>query len=113
MKITAVETIQLEPYPFLIVVRVHTDEGLIGVSDTFYTGDAVRGFVHETAASYLLGKDPRDIERHWDALYARTVARWGGVGTELRAISCSTQHSGHPRPVARRADLSAPGRPRA
>jgi L-alanine-DL-glutamate epimerase-like enolase superfamily enzyme len=87
VKITAVETIQLEPYPFLIVVRVHTDEGLIGVSDTFYTGDAVRGFVHETAASYLLGKDPRDIERHWDALYARTVARWGGVGTELRAIS--------------------------
>ena len=70
-----------------IFVRVHTDEGLIGVSDTFYTADAVRGFVHETAASILLGKDPRDIERHWDALYARTVARWGGVGHEMRAIS--------------------------
>ncbi len=87
MKITAVETIQLDPYPFLIIIRVHTDDGLIGVSDTFYTGDAVRGFVHQTAAPYLLGRDPREIERHWDALYARTVARWGGVGTELRAIS--------------------------
>ena len=87
MKITAVETVQLDPYPFLIIIRVHTDEGLIGVSDTFYTGDAVRGFVHEAAAPYLLGKDPRDIERHWNALYARMVARWGGVGTEMRAIS--------------------------
>ena len=87
VKITAIDTIQLEPYPFLILVRVHTDTGLVGVSDTFYTGDAVRGFVHETAAAYLLGKDPRQIERHWDALYAKTVARWGGTGTELRAIS--------------------------
>lgn len=87
MKVTALETIQLEPYPYLIIVRVHTDEGLIGVSDTFYTSDAIGAFVHQTAAPYLLGKDPREVERHWDALYARTVARWGGVGTELRAIS--------------------------
>ncbi len=35
----------------------------------------------------LLGKDPRKIERHWDTMYARTVARWGGSGTEMRAIS--------------------------
>jgi galactonate dehydratase len=87
VKITAIDTIHLDPYPFLILVRVHTDDGLIGVSDTFYTGDAVRGFVHETVAPYLLGKDPRTIERHWEALYARTVARWGGVGMEVRAIS--------------------------
>jgi len=87
VKITAIDTIQLEPYPYLIIVRIHTDDGLIGVSDTFYTGDAIRGFVHETAAGYLLGKDPRQIERHWEALYARNVARWGGVGMELRAIS--------------------------
>jgi galactonate dehydratase len=87
VKITALDTIQLADYPFLIIVRVHTEDGLVGVSDTFYTGDAIRGFVHETAAAYLLGKDPRHIERHWNALYARTVARWGGAGMEIRAIS--------------------------
>jgi galactonate dehydratase len=87
VKISAIDTIQLEAYPYLVIVRVHTDDGLVGVSDTFYTGDAVRGFVHETAAGYLLGMDPRTIERHWDQLYARTVARWGGTGTEVRAIS--------------------------
>ncbi len=87
MKITALETIQLEPFPFLVFVRVHTDEGLIGTSDTFYTTDAVAAFIHQTAGPLLLGTDPRTIERHWNTLYARTVARWGGTGTEMRAIS--------------------------
>lgn len=87
MKITALETIQLEPFPYLVFIRVHTDEGLIGTSDTFYTTDAIAAFVHQTAAPMLLGTDPRMIERHWNAMYARTVARWGGTGTEMRAIS--------------------------
>jgi len=87
MRITALETIQLDPFPFLIFIRVHTDEGLIGTSDTYYTSDAVRAFVHEWAAPMLLGKDPRQIERHWDAQYAKSVARWGGTGTEMRSIS--------------------------
>ena len=87
MKITALETIQLDAIPFLVFIRVHTDEGMIGTSDTYYTGDAVRGFVHEWAAPLLLGKDPRQVERHWNSLYARSVARWGGTGTEMRSIS--------------------------
>lgn len=87
MRITALETIQLDPFPFLVFVRVHTDEGLIGTSDTYYTTDAVAGFIHQWAAPMLLGKDPRDVERHWEAMYARSVARWGGTGTELRALS--------------------------
>jgi L-alanine-DL-glutamate epimerase-like enolase superfamily enzyme len=87
MKITALETIQIEKLPFLIFIRVHTDAGLIGTSDTYYTTEAVRGFVHEWAAPMLLGRDPLQIERHWNALYARSVARWGGTGVEMRAIS--------------------------
>jgi galactonate dehydratase len=87
MKITAVETIQIGQIPFLIFVRVHTDEGLIGTSDTYYTTDAIRGFIHQWAAPMLLGQDPRQIERHWNNLYARSVARWGATGAEMRAIS--------------------------
>ena len=87
MRITALETIQLDAFPYLIFVRVHTDEGLVGTSDTYYTTDAIRGFVHQWAAPMLLGRDPRDIERHWEAMYARSVARWGGTGVEMRAIS--------------------------
>ena len=87
MKITAIETIQVDEIPFLIFVRVHTDEGLIGTSDTYYTTSAIRAAIHDWAAPMLLGKDPRQIERHWDSLYAKSAARWGGTGVEMRAIS--------------------------
>lgn len=87
MKITALETIQIDQVPFLIFIRVHTDEGLIGTSDTYYTTAAIRGAVHEWAAPMLLGRDPRQMERHWNALYARSAARWGGTGVEMRTIS--------------------------
>jgi len=88
MKITKIETVQIESFPYLIFVQVHTDEGLIGVSDTYYATDAVRGYIHQWAAPLLIGKDPLQIERHWFTLYARNSARWGGVaGVELRALS--------------------------
>jgi galactonate dehydratase len=87
VQITKIDTIQIKDFPFLIFVQVHTDEGIIGVSDTYYATDAVRGYIHEWAAPLLLGKDPFHIERHWNTLYARNSARWGGNGVELRALS--------------------------
>ena len=88
MKITKIDTIQVKGFPYLIFVQVHTDEGLIGVSDTYYATDAIRGYIHEWAAPLLIGQDPFQIERHWFTIYARNSARWGGVaGVELRALS--------------------------
>jgi len=88
MKITKIDTIQVKDFPYLIFVQVHTDEGFIGVSDTYYATDAIRGYIHQWAAPLLLGKDPFHIERHWHTLYARNSARWGGVGgVEVRALS--------------------------
>lgn len=87
MKIDRIDTITLGAFPWLIFVQVHTDEGVVGTSDTYYTADAIRAFVHEYAAPRLLGRDPQQIERIWFELYERNVARWGGVGVELRAIS--------------------------
>lgn len=68
MKITALETIQLAAYPNLIHVLVETDEGVTGLGETFLGADAVAGWMHENAAPYLLGKDPLQIERHWQSL---------------------------------------------
>lgn len=87
MKITALETIQVDAIPFLIFIRVHTDEGLVGTSDTYYVTEGIRGAVHTWAAPLLLGRDPRQIERHWDTLYADNLARWGGTGVEMRSLS--------------------------
>ena len=36
MKVTAIETIRLEEFPNLLWVEVETDEGLVGLGETFY-----------------------------------------------------------------------------
>jgi galactonate dehydratase len=68
MKITAVETIVVDEFPNLCWVRVHTDEDVVGLGETFFAARAVSEWVHEVAAGYLLGKDPLQIDRHWQGL---------------------------------------------
>jgi L-alanine-DL-glutamate epimerase-like enolase superfamily enzyme len=36
MKITAIETIRPEEFANLLFLRVHTDEGLVGLGETFF-----------------------------------------------------------------------------
>ena len=87
MKITRIETVRLADTPYVLYVRVHSDEGLIGTGDTFMMAEALEGYIHGRAAPKLLGKDPTQIQRHWTALYDNDAARFGGLGIEVRAIS--------------------------
>jgi galactonate dehydratase len=64
MKVTALETVRLDAFPNLVWTRVHTDEGLTGLGETFYGSDSAEAHIHQTIAPYLIGKDPRNIERH-------------------------------------------------
>jgi L-alanine-DL-glutamate epimerase-like enolase superfamily enzyme len=65
MKITAIETLRFEGFAEnQIWVQVHTDEGLVGLGESFYNPATVAAYLHETAAPYLLGKDPLQIDRH-------------------------------------------------
>ncbi len=64
MLVTAIETVRLDAMPNLVWVRIHTDEGLIGLGETFYGPDAAEAHIHRTIAPYLIGKDPRNIARH-------------------------------------------------
>lgn len=68
MKVTALETVLHPRFPNLVHVLVETDEGLTGLGETFLGAESVAAWVHENAAPYLLGRDPLDIERHWQAL---------------------------------------------
>ena len=63
MRITALETIQVPVYSNLVWVELRTDEGLIGLGETFRNPEATVAYLHETCAPYLLGKDPLQIER--------------------------------------------------
>ena len=89
MRITAVDTIQLESLPHLIWVQVHTDEGLVGLGETSKHTDAVAGYIHQVAAPYLVGKDPTRIDLHHWTLTRSMMAQVGyqGSGTEIRSIA--------------------------
>ena len=85
MKVTDIETVRLDSFPNILWVRVHTDEGIIGLGETFYGSHAAESHIHQTIAPYLIGKDPRNIERH----QAHLVGYLGfcGSGAEVRGRS--------------------------
>lgn len=85
MNVTRIETIRIDEFPNLLFTRVHTDEGLVGLGETFYGARAVESYVHETVAPYLLGRDPLEIDRHVRGLYGYVGYR--SSGAEMRGNS--------------------------
>jgi galactonate dehydratase len=85
MKVVQVDTLRLDEFPNILFVQVHTDEGFMGLGETFFGAKAVEAYVHETAAPYLLGKDPLHIDRHAKELYG--YLGYGSSGAETRGNS--------------------------
>lgn len=85
MKITGVETIRIEERPNLLWVQVHTDEGLVGLGETFFGAQTVEAHVHEWIAPRAIGRNPLAI----DALAADLVGYLGfrSAGAEMRGNS--------------------------
>jgi hypothetical protein len=79
VKVTRVETLRLGEFPNLIWVRVHTDEGVSGLGETFFGAEAVEAYIHESVAPYLLGKNPLQIDKHARALTPYVGYRAAGV----------------------------------
>src|SRR5258708_22010043 len=86
MKITRLETIWLDDQPKTTWVRIHTDDGLIGLGEPFYVPRAISAMVHDVFASLLIGHSAFDIESHWQNMFY-TVNFFGYGGSETRAIS--------------------------
>ena len=93
MKITAIETIHLArgitvhagPVQWLWV-RIHTDEGIVGLGETYPDPVTEKAVVLNRLAPVLLGRDPSQIDRLWADMF-EAVAYSGWAGAELRAIS--------------------------
>lgn len=85
MKITQVETLRLEEFANIIWVRLHTDEGIIGLGETFMGAAAVEAYLHETAAAKLIGRDPLQIEGINRDL--QNYLGWRSAGVETRGNS--------------------------
>ena len=85
MKITAIETLRVAEHPNLLWVQVHTDEGLVGLGETFYGAAAVEAHLHEITAPLLIGADPLRIDAISKSLSGYLGFR--STGAETRAAS--------------------------
>jgi galactonate dehydratase len=86
MIITKIETLRLPEHPHTIWVQVSTDEGLIGLGETYYIPGAVESVIHDFAAPLLLGQSAFDRESLWQNLFSYANF-FGFAGAEMRAIS--------------------------
>ena len=86
MKITAIETLRLDEFPNLLWVHVHTDEGLIGLGETFFGPAAAEAYIHESAAPRLIGSDPLRIDQHSKTLLNGYLG-FSSSGAEMRGLS--------------------------
>ncbi len=87
MKITKIETIQAPEYSHLLWVRIHTDEGPIGLGETYPLVEPVKALIDQVfGPGYLFGRDPLRIEAHWRGMFDRCNFS-GWAGAEMRAIS--------------------------
>jgi len=85
-RIQRIETIRLGEHPRTLWVQVFTDDGLVGLGETYYVPGAVAAVIHDIAAPHLLGQSPFDLERAWATLFQETNF-YGYAGAEMRAIS--------------------------
>jgi len=84
--IECVRTIRIAERPNLIWVEVETDEGLVGLGESFRGAQAVEAVIHEQVAPWLLGRDARRneaISRHLLTPYLG----FHSSGAEVRAAS--------------------------
>src|SRR5262245_52221809 len=80
LTVTKLETFLVQPR--WLFLKIHTDAGIVGLGEPVVEGRA------ETVATavkeiepYLIGKDPRQVAHHWQAIYRHAFYRGGPVLT--------------------------------
>ena len=67
------------------LVRVSTDQGLVGVGSAYSHPDLVRTIIEGNLCDLLLGHDPLQVEALWKRMYA--ITRWyGRKGAAMSAL---------------------------
>ncbi|MBI3422245.1 MAG: galactonate dehydratase [Acidobacteria bacterium] len=80
VKITKLETFLVKPR--WLFLKVHTDAGVVGLGEPITEGRALTcAEAVKEIAPYLVGKDPRDITHHWQAIYRHAFYRGGPILT--------------------------------
>lgn len=80
VRITKLETFLVKPR--WIFLKIHTDVGVYGLGEPLLEG---RALTIQTAIKevepYLIGKDPRHVVHHWQAIYRHAFYRGGPILT--------------------------------
>lgn len=84
--VTCLRTIRIAEHPNLIWVEVETDDGLVGLGESFRGAPAVEAVLHDQIASWLLGRDSRQIEAA-SRQFMTPYLGFNSTGAEVRAAS--------------------------
>jgi galactonate dehydratase len=80
IKITRLETILVKPR--WLFLKIHTDAGIVGLGEPVTEGRALTcAQAIQEVAPYLVGKDPRAVVHHWQAIYRHAFYRGGPILT--------------------------------
>jgi galactonate dehydratase len=80
MKVTRLETFLVKPRSLFL--KIHTDAGIVGLGEPVLEGRALTcKQAIEEIAPYLVGKDPRAVVHHWQAIYRHAFYRGGPILT--------------------------------
>jgi galactonate dehydratase len=80
MKITKLEMLLVKPR--WLFLKIHTDAGITGLGEPITEGRALTcKQAVEEVAPYLIGKDPRAVVHHWQAIYRHAFYRGGPILT--------------------------------
>lgn len=85
-KITALRSIRIKDRPNLLWVQVETEDGLVGLGETFRGVDGVAAVIGEQIAPWLIGQDARHIQKV-SRFLTRTQLGFGSSSAEIRAAS--------------------------
>ena len=94
LTVTKLETFLVKPR--WLFLKVHTNAGIVGLGEPIVEGRALtcQAAVKEIEP-YLVGKDPREVVHHWQAIYRHAFYRGGPILTS--ALSGIDRPSGTSR----------------
>ena len=80
LKITKLETFLVKPR--WLFLKIHTNAGIVGLGEPIMEGRALTcAEAVEEIEPYLVGKDPRRVVHHWQAIYRHAFYRGGPILT--------------------------------
>lgn len=82
LQITKLETMLVKPR--WLFLKIHTNEGIVGLGEPILEGRALTcATAVKEVEPYLLGKDPRAVAHHWQAIYRHAFYRGGPILTSV------------------------------